>query len=350
MFSATTRQRGRQFLEGGINLTRRRNLNPLLLLSSSSLFKTETNFIASPGYSLQLVRNINMPYYYGVISARPKKKYTLEEAIKLLREQCNSNPNSMVSVHLKMNLDGRIKSQSLSGLFDMPHSTRKAQVVAAATLDLKLAEEALKAGANHAGDLSPRILSREVQYPRDFDIIICTTELAHEMTGRVKLARQLNRYKIVPTPERKTLVEPEELCESVRKYAYGFYVPYQSDINGCVATRLGRFSEPDDYIVENFQYVLRHMFDTQLTQFGNGPDAKKKNIGKYILGIHMTSSQSDAFNVDLEQIEICRELNQQTIHIRPGGKWRMKINPAAKLKPKKMKNRKKKLPSSENGE
>jgi ribosomal protein L1 len=262
------------------------------------------------------------PNYYGSSKARPKLTYTIDHAIELAREQCNANPNSMVSVHLTMNLDWRIKTQRLAGIFDFPYSTGKLRAVAAATLDLDLAEDALKAGANHAGDLTARILSNELQWPANFDILICSREVAHEMTGKTKLGRKLKRHKILPTEEHKTIVEADELVDVVRKYSYGFIHQYKSDMHGNITTKLGRFSEPNSNIVENFHYVLRHMFDTQLTQFGNGPDAKKKNIGKYILGIHVVASQGDAFNLDLEKIDILRELNQQDI---PETKnWKMK--------------------------
>jgi ribosomal protein L1 len=263
------------------------------------------------------------PNYYGVSLARPKVKYTINDAVKLLREQSNNNTSSMVSANITMNLDWRVKAHRLSGIFDMPHSTGKLKSVAAATLDYDLAEEALKAGANHAGDLTSRILKNEIQWPKSFDLIICSTELEHEMTGKSKLGRKLKRHKILPTHEDKTIVEADELCETVRKYAYGFITPYKSDMHGNLATKLGRFSESDENIVDNFHFVLRHLYDTQLTQFGNGPDAKKKNIGKYILGIHIVASQGDAYKLDLDLIDICRELNQQTIPF-IGKRWKMK--------------------------
>jgi large subunit ribosomal protein L1 len=316
---ATTRIRARQCGEGIKNsICNSRNFTPLSSSLSSVFSPTETN---TP--QKQQVRHY-FPNYYGASKARPKLTYTVDEAIKLLREQCSSNPKSMVSTQLTMNLDWRIKTQRLEGVYDMPYSTGKLQSVAAATLDLDLAEEALKAGANHAGDLTARILSNEIQWPKQFQVVVCTPELAHEMTGKTKLGRKLKRHKITPTTELKTIVEPEEFCETVRKHAYGFYIPYKSDMHGNISTKLARFSELDEIIIENFHYVLRHMFDTQLTQFGNGPDAKKKNIGKYILGIHIVASQADAFTLNLDSIDICRELNQQTINIVPGKRWKMK--------------------------
>ena len=317
----TTRLHTRQCWEGNKNIICGKKFNPLLS-SLTSVFQTEMNH-PNPQQQHQQIRH-HYPNYYGASKARPKKFYSIDEAVTKLREQCNSNPNSMLCTQLTMNLDWRVKTQRLAGVFDMPHSTGKLQTVAAATLDLDLAAEALKAGANHAGDLTSRILSNEVQWPKHFDLLVCTPELAHELTGKTKLGRKMKRHKITPSVEARTIVEPEHLCETVRKHAYGFYTVYKSDMHGNISTRLGKFSEKDESLIENFHYVLRHMFDTQLTQFGNGPDAKKKNIGKYILGIHVVASQGDSYNLDLDTIEICRELNQQTIPIDPGKRWKMK--------------------------
>jgi len=262
------------------------------------------------------------PNYYGTPKVRPKIKYTIDSAVELSREQCNNNQNSMVSMHLTMNLDWRVKAQRISGVFDLPHSTGKFRSVAAATLDLELAEAALEAGANHAGDVGPRIVRNEVQYPQSFDILVATPEMAHAVTGKSPLARRLKKHGIVPCLEYKTICEPEELCEVVRKYAYGFLNQYKNDGHGNVTTKIGKFSLENSKIIENFHQVLRHLFDTQLTQFGNGPDAKKKNIGKYVLGIHVVASQGDSYNLELDSIDILRELNQQTVPLTK--KWKMK--------------------------
>lgn len=324
MHPLASRLRTCQFWEGSQKIIGNRNCNALL----SSIFQSGTNYDTlltssiSKHHPQQQIRHY-YPNYYGASKARPKLTYSIDEAVGLLRQQCNDNPNSTVSIQITMNLDWRIKTQRLLGLFDMPYSSGKLLSIAAATLDLDLAKEALKVGANHAGDLTSRMLSNEVQWPNHFDVLICTTELAHEMVGKSKLARKLRRHKITPTVETKTLVESEELIETVRKYAHGFYVPYKSDLHGNIGTRLARFVQPDANIVENFHYVLRHIFDTQLTQFGNGPDAKKKNIGKYILGIHIVASQGDSYNLNLDTIDICRELNQQTIPFGPRQRWKM---------------------------
>jgi ribosomal protein L1 len=260
--------------------------------------------------------------YYGTTKVRPKIKYTVDSAVDFLREQCISNPGSMVTMHVTMNLDYRVKEHRISGVFDFPHAVGKVRSVAVATLDMELAEAALNAGANHAGDLEPRVMRNQIHFPHSFDILIATPDMTHNVTGRAVFAKRLKRYGIVPCVEFKTICEPGELCEVVRKYAYGFINQYKNDAHGNVSTSIGKFSLQSSQIVDNFHQVLRHLFDTQLTRFGNGPDAKKKNIGKYVLGIHLAASQGDSCNLDLDSIEILRELNQKSIPITK--KWKMK--------------------------
>jgi ribosomal protein L1 len=291
-----------------------RVINPLWICNHSSAQRKSQ-------LQPQIIRSL-YPNYYGTPKVRPKIKYTVDSSVELLKEQCASNPSSMVTMHVLMNLDYRVKAQRISGVFDLPHPTGKLRSVAVSTLDLELAEAALNAGANHAGDVEPRILQNQIQFQRNFDVLVVTPDMAHSVTGRSTFAKRLKRYGIVPCVEFKTICEPEEVCEVVRKYAYGFFNQYKNDAHGNVSTSIGRFSLQPSQIVDNFHQVLRHLFDTQLTQFGNGPDAKKKNIGKYILGIHMVASQGDSFNLDLDSIEILRELNQQTVTLTKN--WKMK--------------------------
>jgi large subunit ribosomal protein L1 len=269
----------------------------------------------------QTIRTL-YPNYYETPEIHRKVKYTIDSAVDLLREQCANNPNSMVSVGLNMNLDYRVKAHRISGVFDFPHAIGKLRSVAVVTPDAELADAALNAGANYAGDLEPQIMRKQIKFPQSFDVLIATTDMTHNVTGRSTFAGRLKQYKIVPCVELKTICEPEELCEVVRKYSYGFMNQYANDTNGNVSTSIGKFSLDTSQIVDNFHQVLRHLFKTQLDKFGNGPDAKEKNIGKYILGIHVHASQGESCTLDLDSIEILRELNQKSIPVTKN--WKMK--------------------------
>ena len=252
---------------------------------------------------------------------KPKVQYSLEQAIALLRERCESHPIATVTVVVNLNLDTRIKGQKLKGVFDLPHGiTGKGFRVAALTLDPDLAEAALSAGASYAGDIQKRILENEIQWPRDFERLIATKELENVVVPKQsRLARKLKRHKIVPCIEDKTLVEPEDLVTSVQKYVNGSCVPYVTSQHGAVTTRIGRVESESHVITENFIQVLRTLFDTQVPVFGTGPRAKKRNIGKYILGIHLVA-KNGALPLDLELIDILAEKNQQDIPIKKN--WR----------------------------
>jgi ribosomal protein L1 len=223
--------------------------------------------------------------------------------------------NESFNVHITLNLDWRIKAQRLRGIFDLPHSVGKPCLIAALTHDPELAEAALSAGASYAGDIEARILSNEMQWPKHFQRLVATDDMKHIVTGKgCKLARKLKRHKINPSPDDKTLVAPEDFVEAVRKHAGGYFIKYQNDLSGNVSVMIGKAALENHKLVENFDWVLRHLFATRPFEFGNGPYAKKKNLGKYVLGMHMVSSKTAALPLDLTTIDILNEMNQMEVN------------------------------------
>lgn len=245
---------------------------------------------------------------------KKKEKYTLENAIDILRERAHKvHECASFSVTINLNLDPRIKNQKLLGVVDMPHGSGKRCPCVALTLDPELGEAALRAGALYAGDIEQRILKNEIQWPK-FQRLIATDDLAHVAAEKgARLAKKLKKHKILPCVDDKTLVPPEDFVEVVRKYANGNLVRYQTSAHGNVSTMIGKSAFENDKVVENFDHLLRHLFATQPSVFGTGPRGKKKNIGKYVLGIHITASKTAALSLDLTTINLLCEMNQQDI-------------------------------------
>jgi hypothetical protein len=54
-----------------------------------------------------------------------------------------------------------------------------------------------------------------------------------------------------------------------------------------------------EQIVENLNAVLRHLYAIQPPDFGTGKRGKKKNVGKYVLGIHLGDSRTGALPLHL---------------------------------------------------
>jgi large subunit ribosomal protein L1 len=255
-------------------------------------------------------------------TAKNKEKYSLENAIDILREKAAlfEHENASFSVNINLNLDPRIKGQKMRGVVDLPHGSGKSYACVALTLDPELTEAALSAGAIYAGDIEPRILSNEIQWPK-FQRLIATNDLEQNVVSKgEKLARKLKKHKITPCVEDKTLVAPEDFVDVVRKHANGGFIMYQTDTHGNVATTIGKANFENCKLVENFNHLLRHLFDTQSVVFGTGPRAKKKNVGKYVLGIHLTASKTSALPLDLTTIDLLCERNQQDIPV--DKKWR----------------------------
>jgi ribosomal protein L1 len=275
---------------------------------------------------------------------RAKVKYPLEQAIDILRKRCEGYESTTFTVNVNLNLDPRIKGQKLQGVFDLPHNTAKVCRVVALTSDPDLAEAALSAGAGFAGDIVQHIISNQIQWPKSFERLITTYDFERIVVPKKllmekmkknknfrvdlphppsRLAAKLKKHKIVPCSEDKTLVTPEELVDAVRGYANGGYVHYITDVHGNVTCRFGQTTMENPALIENFNQILRHLFETQAPVFGTGPRAKKSNIGKYVLGIHLAVSRAESYALNLDLIDILKERNHQDIPITKN--WRNRV-------------------------
>lgn len=246
---------------------------------------------------------------------RPKLVYTIDQAIELLKENCaERGGNPMFSMNVNLNLDPRIKGQKLKGIFDLPHSTGKVCPVVALTHDDDLALEAVSAGAAYAGDLEQQIMDNKIQWPTNFERLVATRDMENRVVAKQsRLARKLRRHKITPCVEERTLVANEDLVETVRKVSIGSIIYYRTDLHGNVAARIGRVASERNCIAENFNEVLRHLFHTRVPVYGTGPRGKKKNIGKYVLGVHLVASGTESLALDFASVDILVEKNQEEI-------------------------------------
>ena len=79
------------------------------------------------------------------------KKYSLEEAVELVKKTNIAKFDATVEVAFRLNIDPRKAEQNLRGAVSLPHGTGKTVRVLVIAKSAK-AQEALAAGADYAGD------------------------------------------------------------------------------------------------------------------------------------------------------------------------------------------------------
>ena len=140
------------------------------------------------------------------------KLYSLEEAVKLVKETSTSKFDGTVEIAIRLNLDTKKNDQQLRGAIVLPHGTGKTKkVLVLAKGDA--AKAAQEAGADYVGDVD-MITKIEKENWFDFDVIIATPEMM-PMLG--KLGKVLGPKGLMPNPKTGTVtMDTKKAVEDVK--------------------------------------------------------------------------------------------------------------------------------------
>ena len=173
--------------------------------------------------------------YLEVASKVDKMKvYTLDEAVKLVKETSVSKFDGSVEIAMRLNLDTRKSDQQLRGAIVLPSGTGKEKkvLVVAKGDNAKAAKEA---GADFVGDTD--ILEKiEKENWLDFDVMIATPDM---MPLLGKLGKVLGPKGLMPNPKTGTVTtDVKKAISDVKKGR----VEYRTDSYGNVHGLVGKVS------------------------------------------------------------------------------------------------------------
>jgi len=213
------------------------------------------------------------------------KAYSIEEAVKLLKETKTANFDESVELALRLNLDTKKADQQLRGATVLPNGIGKTKKVLVIARGVK-ATEAKEAGADFVGDLD-MIEKIEKENWFDFDTMIATPDM---MPALGKIGRVLGPRGLMPNPKTGTVtMDVKKAVEDVKKGR----VEYRTDSYGNVAVLVGKVSFDDEKLVENIKSFVSLINKTK-------PSAVK---GKYMLNISIASTMGPGIKVDTASFE-----------------------------------------------
>ena len=161
------------------------------------------------------------------------KLYTVEEAVKLVKETSVAKFDESVELVLRLNLDTKKADQQLRGATVLPHGigkTKRVLVIAKG----EAASQAKEAGADYVGDVD-LIEKIEKENWFDFDTMIATPDM---MPALGKIGRVLGPRGLMPNPKTGTVtMDTKRAVEDVKKGR----VEYRTDSFGNVAVNLKAF-------------------------------------------------------------------------------------------------------------
>ena len=211
------------------------------------------------------------------------KKYTLDEAVELVKKTSTVKFDATVEAAFRLNIDPRKAEQNLRGAVSLPHGTGKTVRVLVIARGAK-AKEALDAGADYAGDAE--YLEKIKMGWFEFDMIIATPDMMGELG---KLGRVLGPKGLMPNPKTGTVTMNIE--QTVKEFKAG-KVEYRTDKVGNIQVPVGKVSFSDEALKENIQAIYRQLLRIK-------PSTVK---GVYVLSANVTSTMGPGVKLDSNTI------------------------------------------------
>ena len=212
------------------------------------------------------------------------KLYTLDEAVKLVKETSVSKFDSSVEIAVRLNLDTRKSDQQLRGAIVLPSGTGKEKkvLVIAKGDNAKLAREA---GADFVGD-TDMLEKNEKENWLDFDVMIATPDM---MPLLGKLGKVLGPKGLMPNPKTGTVTtDVKKAVNDVKKGR----VEYKTDSYGNVHALVGKVSFTEDQLKENIKAFMNIIIKSK-------PSVVK---GVYVKNISLSTTMGPGIKLDVNSL------------------------------------------------
>ncbi len=213
-------------------------------------------------------KNMRGKKYKSVIEKMDKDKvYSVEDALKFIKDNKISKFDESVEVHIKTNIDPKKGDQQVRGSVVLPHGTGKTKKVAVITSTKE--KEAKDAGADivRGEDLVEDIKKGKI----DFDVLVATPEM---MPKLAQVARVLGPKGLMPNPKTDTVTEKiKEAVEGLKKGR----IDFKNDNTGNVHQIIGKISFDEKKLKENFETFIEAVNKSKTEA------VKGKLIGKVVV-------------------------------------------------------------------
>jgi large subunit ribosomal protein L1 len=211
------------------------------------------------------------------------KEYSLEEAVKLVKEACYTKFDETVDLALNLGVDPKKSDQMVRGTVVLPHGMgKKVKVLVFAKGEKE--KEARDAGADFVGaeDLVEKIQKGWL----DFDNAVATPDIMG-IVG--KLGKVLGPRGLMPNPKLGTVTF--DVAKAVKEIKAG-KVEYKTEKAGIIHVPIGKVSFDAEKLLDNARVIIDAVVKAK-------PGTSK---GKYLKKIAVSSTMGPGVRVDVGKL------------------------------------------------
>ena len=222
--------------------------------------------------------------YLKAAASREKRRYSLEEAVPLLKKIAYADFDETVEVSMRLGVDPKHADQMVRGTVVLPNGLGRSKRVVVIASGEKV-REARDAGADEVGgeDIVERIAGGWM----DFDAVVATPDM---MRSVGKLGKVLGPRGLMPNPKTGTVTF--DVAKAVREIKAG-KVEFRVDKTGIVHAPCGKIRFEEKSLYENAKALIEAVLRAK-------PASSK---GKYVKSISISSTMSPGIWVDETSLE-----------------------------------------------
>ncbi|MCL5028290.1 MAG: 50S ribosomal protein L1 [Bacteroidetes bacterium] len=213
------------------------------------------------------------------------KEYTIEEAIKILKDQSKVKFVETLDCAIRLGVDPRHADQMVRGTVSLPNGTGK-QVRVLVVAKGSKAQEALDAGADYAGfeDYLEKIKGGWA----DIDVIVATPDTMGDLG---KLGRVLGPKGLMPNPKSGTVTM--DVTKAVKEVKAG-KIEFRVEKTGIVHTSLGKLNFEVNKLAENTRAFLNTIVKLK-------PSSSK---GQYVKSLFLSSTMGPGIKIVKDEVVV----------------------------------------------
>jgi large subunit ribosomal protein L1 len=210
------------------------------------------------------------------------KLYSVEEAVKLLKETASAKFDETVEIAMRLGVDPRHADQMIRGTVALPNGTGKQVRILVLTKGDNV-DKAKAAGADHVG-LEEYIEKIQGGW-LEFDVVVASPDVM-SVVGR--LGKILGTRGLMPNPKSGTV--SADIAMAVKEIKAG-KIDFRVDKTGIVHSGIGKVSFGNDQLVENVKVFINTIIKMK-------PAAAK---GTYLKSISLSSTMGPGLYLETSQ-------------------------------------------------